>query len=83
MMDGEAIVSAFAAVPGAECLRECVPKLGLKLKVYNAIKKELQPVTEVCVHFWISCLILTSLISDKNACDIVLYIKCSRCPVLS
>ena len=37
-MDGEATVSAFATCSGPDCLKEVVPKLGSRLKVYNAIK---------------------------------------------
>ena len=31
-MDGEAISTAFATVPGPDCIREVVPKLGHRLK---------------------------------------------------
>lgn len=37
-MDGEAISAAFASSPGPDCLRDVVPKLGHRLKVYAALK---------------------------------------------
>ena len=37
-MDGEAMVAAFAACAGPDCLKDVVPKLGTRLKVYNALK---------------------------------------------
>ncbi len=40
-MDGEAICAALASIPGAESLRDVVPKLGLRLKVYRALKAAL------------------------------------------
>ena len=40
-MDGEAICSALASTPGPDSLRDVVPKLGLRLKVYRVIKSAL------------------------------------------
>ena len=40
-MDGEAVVSAFAACPGPDCLKDIVPKLGQRLKVYHCIRSSL------------------------------------------
>ena len=40
-MDGEAIVEAFGSMPGPDCLRDVLPKLGVRLKVYNAIRQQL------------------------------------------
>ena len=37
-MDGEAISVAFAACPGPDCLRDVLPKLGQRLKVYKELK---------------------------------------------
>lgn len=37
-MDGEATVAAFATRSGPDCLKDVVPKLGSRLKVYNALK---------------------------------------------
>ena len=48
-MDGEAILIAFTTNIGADCLRDVLPKLGIRLKVYNALRKELM--TEVSVRF--------------------------------
>ena len=35
---------AFAAHSGPDCLKDVVPKYGLRLKVYQAIKAELEAV---------------------------------------
>ena len=40
-MDGEAICAALASTPGADSLRDVVPELGLRLKVYGAVKAAL------------------------------------------
>lgn len=40
-MDGEAICAAFASSPGPDALRDLIPKLGVRLKVYRAIKSVL------------------------------------------
>ena len=37
-MDGEAICLALATTAGPDCLRDVIPKYGLRLKVYQAIK---------------------------------------------
>ena len=37
-MDGEAVTTLLAAVQGPDCLRDLVPKLGVRLKVYQRIK---------------------------------------------
>ena len=37
-MDGEAIISAFNALTGLECLKDVIPKFGQRIKVYKAIK---------------------------------------------
>ena len=36
--DGEATVAAFATRSGPDCLKDVIPKLGSRLKVYNAIR---------------------------------------------
>ena len=41
-MDGEAVSTAFATVPGPDCIREVVPKLGYRLKVYRCLKALLE-----------------------------------------
>lgn len=41
-MDGEAIVTAFGSIHGPDCLKDVIAKYGLRLKVYNALRKELQ-----------------------------------------
>ena len=37
-MDGEATAAAFATCAGPDCLKDVIPKLGSRLKVYNALK---------------------------------------------
>ena len=37
-MDGEATAAAFATCAGPDCLKDVIPKLGVRLKVYNALK---------------------------------------------
>ena len=37
-MDGEAVGTLLAAVQGPDCLRDLIPKLGVRLKVYQRIK---------------------------------------------
>ena len=37
-MDGEAISQALGTLPGPDCLKDVVPKFGVRLKVYNAIR---------------------------------------------
>ena len=37
-MDGEAVFLALATTAGPDCLRDVIPKYGLCLKVYRAIK---------------------------------------------
>ena len=55
-MDGDALSLAFAAHSGPDCLKDVVPKYGLRLKVYQAIKAELEAercqvnCTCVCMH---------------------------------
>lgn len=50
-MDGEAIFTAFATAPGPDCIREVVPKLGYRLKVYRCLKsliEESQVASNTC-----------------------------------
>lgn len=47
-MDGDALSLAFAAQSGPDCLKDVVPKYGLRLKVYQAIKVELE--AQVTMH---------------------------------
>jgi len=37
-MDGEALVTLLTAVQGPDCLKDLIPKLGVRLKVYQRIK---------------------------------------------
>lgn len=48
-MDGEAISAAFASSPGPDCLRDVIPKLGHRLKVYAALKCVLEE-CQVSLH---------------------------------
>ena len=47
-MDGEAIGLALATTAGPDCLRDVIPKYGLRLKVYRAIKDTLMQ--QVCMY---------------------------------
>ena len=57
-MDGEAIVAAFGANAGHECLKEVLPKFGQRIKVYNSLKRALgetlqeviASMTQLCFH---------------------------------
>lgn len=37
-MDGEAILTAFGLSSGPDCLRDVLPKYGLRVKVYKSLK---------------------------------------------
>ena len=37
-IDGEATAAAFATCAGPDCLKDVIPKLGIRLKVYNTLK---------------------------------------------
>ena len=37
-MDGEALLTLIGLTPGLDCLKDLVKKVGLRLKVYKAIK---------------------------------------------
>ena len=37
-MDGEALVTLIGIIPGPDCLKDLIKKVGLRLKVYKAIK---------------------------------------------
>lgn len=37
-MDGEALLTLIGLTPGPDCLKDLVKKVGLRLKVYKAIK---------------------------------------------
>lgn len=41
-MDGDAIVAAFASTPGPDCLRDVLPKVGQRMKVYMTIKRMME-----------------------------------------
>ena len=49
-MDGEAVSLAYATTSGPDCLKEVISKYGLRLKVYQAIKRALTT-TEVICYF--------------------------------
>ena len=52
-MDGEAISVAFATHYGPNCLKDVIPKYGLHLKVYQALKQVLdtQHVASYQIHY--------------------------------
>lgn len=37
-MDGEALVTLIGFIPGPDCLKELITKVGLRMKVYKLIK---------------------------------------------
>ena len=37
-MDGEALSTLIGIIPGPDCLKDLVPKIGMRLKVYQNIK---------------------------------------------
>ena len=37
-MDGESLVTLIGIMPGPDCLKDLIPKIGLRLKVYRCIK---------------------------------------------
>ena len=37
-MDGDAILMGFASSPGPDWLKDVIPKVGLRLKVYSALR---------------------------------------------
>ena len=41
-MDGEAVALAYAKTAGPDCLKDVISKYGISLKVYRAIKEELE-----------------------------------------
>lgn len=43
-MDGQAIALAFASQSGPDCIKDVVSKYGLRLKVYQIIKKEIEAI---------------------------------------
>ena len=44
-MDGEAVSLAFASCSGPDCIKDVISKYGLRLKVYQAIKREIEAST--------------------------------------
>ena len=40
-MDGEALLGAFGCQAGPDCLKDVLPKFGQRIKVYRAIKSEI------------------------------------------
>lgn len=37
-MDGDAILVGFSSTPGPDWLKDMIPKVGLRLKVYSALR---------------------------------------------
>ena len=37
-MDGESLVTLIGIMPGPDCLKDLIPKIGIRLKVYRCIK---------------------------------------------
>lgn len=49
-MDGIAVSQMFAVCAGPDCLKEIIDKCGKRVKVYTAIKCELEKTLEKEVH---------------------------------
>ena len=65
-MDGEASVALLTTVQGPDCLKDSIPKLGLRLKVYQRIKA----VYIVEVNCLVSCMVQYHWIMDlQNGFD--------------
>lgn len=41
-MDGEAVLMAMSTQSGPDCLKDVVPALGTRLKVYHAVKHAIE-----------------------------------------
>ena len=37
-MDGESLMTLISVTPGPDCLKDLIPKIGIRLKVYRSIK---------------------------------------------
>ena len=41
-MDGESLEALLASSAGPDCLKELIPKLGVRLRIYTRIKSEIK-----------------------------------------
>ena len=73
-MDGEATVAALATCSGPDCLKDVVPKLGSRLKVYNAIKVAANKAYEQRVGMYL-CILVTISFS-------IISVACRKIPLL-
>lgn len=53
-MDGEAVTAALATTPGPDCLKDVLPKLGQRLKVYKAFQEHIT-VYAFLAHKCVNC----------------------------
>ena len=65
-MDGEAICTALATCPGPDSLREVIPKLGVRLKVYRVIRSALEKQYNVGCFIHVLLVLITSTLSMKD-----------------
>lgn len=52
-MDGQALIDAFEMCPGPDCLKDVIPKYGIRIKAYKALQQHLSPILnaeKVCVY---------------------------------
>lgn len=40
-MDGQALIDAFEMCPGPDCLKDVIPKYGIRIKTYKALQQHL------------------------------------------
>ena len=45
-MDGEALFGAFGSQAGPDCFKDVLPKFGQRIKVYKAIKAEMERIDQ-------------------------------------
>ena len=51
-MDGEALLDAFETSPGPDCLKDVIPKYGIRVKAYKALQGLLKPILSKQVHVY-------------------------------
>jgi len=52
-MDGESLVTLIGIVPWPDCLKDLIPKIGLRLKVYHSIKASYDEETNKVSSLWV------------------------------
>lgn len=57
-MDGEALIDAFGTCPGPDCLKDVIPKYGLRVKTYKRLRGLLQCLLDKQVCHYCECSLL-------------------------